>query len=155
MSTPTPSPTEPTKSTTPKALYDILSTAGYILAVSYPVLALSTGTRAAVQLLRDGATLAPAMSGVAALCYLVATVGFAYRRRWSWWLSVAVLGLESALTLIVGTWSYVDPSFFGQTVWRHFGQDYGFFPLFQPLLGLGWLMWPETLEKYGIGKQTE
>ena len=139
-------------STPPKALSDVLSTAGYILAVSYPVLALSTGTRAAVQLLRDGVTLAPAMSGVAALCYLTATVGFAYRRRWSWWLSVAVLGLETALTLVVGTWSFIDPDLFGRTVWRYFGQDYGFFPLFQPLLGLGWLFWPETLRKYGIRK---
>lgn len=131
----------------------IASPAGYILAVSYPVLALSTGVRALFQLFfKDGVTayLPPTMSGIAALCYLMATIGFAYRRRWAWWLSVIVLALETTLTLIVGTWSYIDPALIGSTVWRHFGADYGFFPLFQPLLGLLWLFWPVTLRTYGI-----
>jgi hypothetical protein len=140
---------ETTESQNQSLWASVASPAGYILAVSYPVLALSTGTRAVVQLLREP-TLPAALSGVAALCYLVATIGFAYRRRWSWWLSVAVLGLETALTLIVGTWSIVDPEFIGRTVWRHFGEDYGYFPLFQPLLGLLWLLWPATIAAYGI-----
>ena len=65
----------------------LVSAAGYILAFSYPVLALSTGVRAIYQLFfKEGVTdYGPAiMSGIAALSYLVATVGFAYRRRWSW-----------------------------------------------------------------------
>ncbi len=132
---------------------NVASPAGYILAASYPVLALSTGVRALYQLFfKEGVTdyLPPAMSGLAALCYLTATIGFAYRRRWSWWLSVAVLGIETLLTLVVGTWSYIDPVLMGSTVWRHFGADYGYFPLFQPLLGLLWLFWPVTLRAYGI-----
>ena len=131
---------------------ELISTIGYILAVSYPVLALSTGVRALYQLLSPATVyyFPPIMSGVAGLCYLVATVGFAYRRKWSWWLSVAVLGLETTLTLIIGIWSYVDPALIGRTVWRHFGADYGFFPLFQPVLGLVWLIWPETRRQYGF-----
>ncbi|MEZ4581436.1 MAG: hypothetical protein R3A10_07305 [Caldilineaceae bacterium] len=131
----------------------LVSSFGYILAVSYPVLALSTGTRAVYQLFfKEGVTdyLPAIMSGVAALCYLVATIGFAYRRRWSWWLSLSVLGFETLMTLIVGTWSYIDPEMFGHTVWRHFGQDYGFFPFFQPLIGLVWLLWPATMTAYGV-----
>ena len=54
------------------------------------------------------------------------------------------------MTLLVGFWSFLDPSAVGSTVWRHFGADYGYFPLFQPLLGLIWLFWPETMREYGI-----
>ncbi len=137
---------------------ELVSAFGYILAVSYPVLALSTGTRAVYQLFfkPDVTDPLPAiMSGIAALCYLIAGIGFAYRRRWSWWLSVVVLGFETSMTLVVGTWSTVDPDFFGRTVWRHFGQDYGFFPLFQPLIGLTWLFWPGTRASYEPGSRQE
>ena len=41
----------------------------------------------------------------------------------------------------------------GSTVWRHFGEDYGYFPLFQPLLGLVWLFWPLTMENYGVRRR--
>lgn len=132
-----------------------LITCGYILAVSYPLLALSTGVRALYQIfLKEGVTdyLGPAMSGVAALCYLTATIGFTYRKKWAWQLSVGVLGFETAMTLIVGTLSFIIPDVIGSTAWRYFGADYGFFPLFQPLLGLVWLFWPETLRTYGIAK---
>ena len=135
------------------SLESLVSTIGYILAVSYPVLALSTGVRALYQLfVRDDLlTYFPSlMSATAALFYLAATIGFAYRRRWSWWLSIGTLGLETILTFIVGTWSFIDPAAVGSTVWRHFGEDYGYFPLFQPLLGLVWLLWPATLRDYGV-----
>jgi hypothetical protein len=134
----------------------ILSPIGYILAVSYPVLALSTGVRALFQLfIRDDIVnyFPVIMSGVAALCYLVATIGFAYRRRWTWWLSVVSLGFETLMTLVIGVWSFVDPPFIGSTVWRHFGEDYGYFPLFQPILGLAWLLWPQTLRAYHVRRQ--
>jgi len=139
---------------------NLVSPAGYILALSYPVLALSTGARAAYQLfMRDDIAywLPPIMSGVAALCYLTATVGFAYRRRWTWWLSVGVLAFESAMTLVIGVLSYTHPELVGRTVWRHFGEDYGYFPLFQPLLGLIWLLWPQTMRAYGarLGRAAE
>ncbi len=131
----------------------LVSAAGYILAVSYPVLALSTGARAIYQLLfRDDITyyLPVFLSALAATCYLVATIGFVYRRRWTWWLSLGSLGLETMLTLIVGTLSLIAPELIGSTVWRRFGADYGFFPLFQPIIGLIWLLWPPTMIEYGV-----
>jgi hypothetical protein len=135
---------------------NLVSPAGYILAVSYPVLALSTGVRALYQLFirTDIVDYLPViLSGIAALCYLTATIGFVYRRRWTWWLSVGVLGFETLMTLVVGTWSFINPTLIGSTVWRHFGADYGFFPLFQPILGLIWLLWPQTMLAYGVRGQ--
>lgn len=132
---------------------ELIGVLGNILAVSYPILALSTGVRATYQLFlkADVANLlAPSLSLVAALCYLTATIGFAYRSRWAWRLSVGILAFETALTLLVGTLSLLIPDVIGRTVWRHFGADYGYFPLFQPLIGLVWLLWPATLRAYGF-----
>ncbi|MCO6450334.1 MAG: hypothetical protein J5I90_06040 [Caldilineales bacterium] len=129
------------------------STIGYILAFSYPILALSTGVRSLYQLfLKEGVTyyLPAVLSGVAALCYLTATVGFIVRKRWAWWLSVSVLAFESSMTLIVGVLSFVQPDLIGSTVWRHFGADYGFFPFVQPILGLIWLTRPAIMRAYGV-----
>lgn len=134
---------------------NVVSPAGYILAVSYPVLALSTGARSIYQLFfKTGVDnyLPVYLSALAAMLYLTATLGFAYRRRWTWWLSVAALGFETFMTLLIGVWSLVDPELIGRTVWRHFGEDYGYFPLFQPLFGLVWLFWPLTIAAYGIRK---
>jgi hypothetical protein len=63
---------------------------------------------------------------------------------------MGALGVETLLTLIVGTWSYINPELIGSTVWRHFGADYGYFPLFQPIIGLLWLLWPATMVLYGV-----
>ena len=128
---------------------------GAILAISYPLLALSTGVRAIYQTFTIGG-IGPALSGVAALCYLIATVGFAYRKGWAWRLSLAVLAFETIMTLVVGTLSLLYPDLIGRTVWRNFGADYGYFPLFQPIIGLLWLVWPETRRTYGLlGQETE
>ncbi len=138
----------------PSRRQELISTAGYVLGISYPLLAISTGFRAVFQLFfKEGVEnyLAPSLSLVAAICYLLATVGFFYRKRWAWNLSVGVLIFETMLTLVVGTLSFVYPDLIGRTVWAYFGRDYGWFPLIQPLLGLAWLYWPETKEKYGIG----
>lgn len=155
------STTQPLPQSTPEAtkpegedLWEsLVSPAGYILAVSYPVLALSTGVRAIYQLFfrPDIVDYFPVqLSALAALFYLVATIGFAYRRQWSWYLSVGVLGLETIMTLTIGVWSLIDPEAVGRTVWRRFGEDYGYFPLFQPLIGIVWLVWPQTIRAYGV-----
>ncbi|GEM85715.1 hypothetical protein [Meiothermus granaticius] len=120
---------------------------GQILAVSYPVLALSAGTRAVYQLFfKPGVTdkFPPALSAVAALLYLLATLGFVLRKPWAWWLAVGILTLETAGVLLVGTLSLLEPGVIGRTVWHDYGIDYGFLPLIQPILGLIWLMWPEN-----------
>lgn len=134
-------------------LSGFISAAGVILAISYPVLALSTGVRAIYQLFfKEGVTdyLPVILSAIAAISYLLATIGFAVRRRWAWKLSVGVLAFETMMTLVVGSLSFVIPDVIGSTVWRHFGADYGFFPLVQPLLGLAWLFHPETVRLYAI-----
>jgi hypothetical protein len=136
-----------------QGLSGFIAAAGVILAISYPVLALSTGVRALYQLFfKEGVTnyLAPTLSLVAALCYLTATVGFIVRKRWAWRLSVGVLAFELAMTLIVGTLSLIISDVIGRTVWHHYGIDYGFFPLIQPLLGLAWLFNKQTRVVYGI-----
>lgn len=136
-----------------KAVSELVTVFGFVLAVSYPILALSAGVRAIFQLVFKEDVenyLAPTLSLVAALCYLAATVGFAYRARWSWRLSVSVLAFESVLTLVVGTLSLVVPTTIGSTVWRLYGADYGYFPLFQPLVGLVWLFWPSIRRQHGI-----
>lgn len=132
---------------------DLLSPIGYILGVSYPVLALSTGVRALYQLfLKEGVTnyVGPLLSSVAAILYLIAAIGF-FKRTPRWWrISVTALALETTMTLLVGTLSFIIPDAIGGTVWRHFGQDYGFFPLIQPLLGLAYLLWTPTRVAYGV-----
>lgn len=136
-----------------KGLSGFIAAAGVILAISYPVLALSTGFRAFYQLLlKEGVTnyVGPALSAVAALLYFVAAIGFAVRERWAWRVSVVALSIEMVLVLVVGTLSIVMPDTIGRTAWRLYGIDYGFFPLVQPLLGLLWLFHPKTLVAYGI-----
>lgn len=129
--------------------------AGVILAVSYPVLALSAGVRSIYQLfLKEDVTnyLPAVLSGIAAICYLLATVGFIVRKRWAWRLSVSMLAFELFMVLLIGALSLFMPDTIGHTVWGHFGADYGYFPLIQPLLGLAWLFNGETRKVYGIGR---
>lgn len=143
----------PESTATEPGLSGFIRASGVILGVSYPVLALSTGVRALYQLfLKEGVTdlLPPTLSAIAALCYLTATVGFAYRKKWAWQLSLGVLGFETLMTLLIGTLSFIYPDVIGRTVWRAFGADYGYFPLVQPLLGIAWLLHPATLRGYGL-----
>ena len=140
--------------TTQNALSGFIRAAGVILAISYPVLALSTGTRALYQLFfKEGVTdlLPPLLSAVAAVCYLLATVGFVVRRHWAWRLSVSMLVFELVMVLLVGTLSTIMPDTIGRTVWANFGADYGYFPLIQPILGLAWLFHRETRAAYELG----
>lgn len=147
-------PSETTAEPAESGLSGFIRAAGVILGISYPVLALSTGARAVYQIFfKEGVDymLPSYLSLIAATSYLVATIGFLVRRRWAWYLSVGALGFETVMTLLVGTLSFIIPDTIGSTVWRHFGVDYGFFPLIQPLLGLAWLFHPATRRAYGIG----
>jgi hypothetical protein len=126
---------------------------GKILAVSYPVLAISTGARGLYQLfLKEGVSdyLPPLLTTIAAFLYLIAAVGFARRSKRAWAVSVTALSLEMIGIIVVGILSFTDPELVGDTAWRHFGADYGYFPFIQPLLGLIWLLHPQTLRAYRI-----
>lgn len=133
---------------------------GFVLGVSYPVLAFSIGFRAVYRLCCKPDVvnfLPPALSALTALFYLVATIGFARRWRAAWWISVMSLAVETALTLLVGSLSLTSAyaEVIGNTAWRAFGADYGFVPLIQPILGLIWLLHPTTRVAYGITAPTE
>lgn len=153
MNQTTDQPSNPKQTDPNKKMSDFTYAAGIVLGLSYPILAFSTGARAIFQLFfKEGVTdyLPPTLSAIAATCYLLATVGFFVRRKWAWWLSVSTLGFETCMTFLIGTLSFIIPEVIGRTVWRHYGIDYGFFPLFQPLVGLFWLFSRETLDAYGI-----
>lgn len=137
-------------------LSQVVATFGYIIAVSYPLLALSTGVRAVYQIfVRTDITnkLGPTLTALAAVIYVVAAIGFIVRKKWAWQLSVGALALEMIGVLIVGTLSFATPLLFEHTSWRYFGMDYGFFPVLQPIIGLVWLWWPETRRVYGINSR--
>lgn len=140
----------------PAQRLSLLNALGYILAISYPLLAFSAAGRSVYQLFfKDAPVLAigPWTSAFAAMCYLFAAFGLGFRRRWTWFLSLAVLALETLGTLVVGTLSLLDPQLVGSSVWRAFGLDFALFPLIQPFLGILWLMWPTTCTLYGFGTQ--
>lgn len=136
-------------------LADLLSIFGYVLGVSYPVLALSTSVRSLFQFFFKGEVVnyvPPLLSGLAALCYLVASLGFLYRKKWAWRVSLITLLIETLCAFIVGVLSFIFPELIGRTVWAKFGIDYGFFPFLQPLLGIAWLTWKQTLKEYGLSE---
>ncbi len=154
----------------------LIRAAGAILAVSYPVLALSTGVRAIYQIIEGDPTNSPWLTLLGAIFYTIATIGFAKQprpqpkkpsnklpsqfllARWwrnlsltnAWRISIGVLVIETIFTLVVGTLSITAPDLIGRNVWHTFGRDYGYFPLVQPLLGVAWLLHPETLRTYRI-----
>jgi hypothetical protein len=147
--------TQPTSSTTeqPANLSQLMIVFGYVIAISYPLLALSTGVRAIYQLFfRPDITdkVGPALTALAALIYLIAAIGFVVRKKWAWQMSVGTLVIELIAALVIGVLSFVMVATFEHTSWRYFGLDYGFIPIIQPFLGLAWLFWPQTRKVYGI-----
>lgn len=135
---------------------NFISPIGHVLAFFYPLLAISTGARAIYQLFfKQGVTnyLPVYLTAIAAGIYLVASIGFVYRRRWTWWLSVILLAIEALFAITVGVLSITAPEVIGHTVWSRFGIDYGFLPMLLPLFGLIWLLWPQTMAVYGIGRK--
>ena len=75
----------PNHSAQPAAgLSQLVATFGYVIAFSYPLLALSTGVRAIYQIfVRTDITdkFGPALTAVAAAIYLAATIGFVAREK--------------------------------------------------------------------------
>ena len=156
------------------AMSGFIRAAGAILAISYPVLALSTGVRAIYQIIEGDPANAPWITLIAAILYTIAAIGFLkqprpqvekkkgqskfFLKRWwdeitpqqAWRVSMVVLTFETIMALLVGLLSYISPGLIGRNVWTHFGADYGYFPIIQPLLGLAWLLHPKTMQIYGI-----
>ncbi len=119
------------------------SGAGRTLVAIYGVFALAASARSLVQLVTqaDEAPLAYALSALAGVVYVAATLGLAEigpaPRRLAW----AAVGFELVGVLTVGTLTVLDPGLFpDQTVWSSFGAGYGWLPLVLPFLGLAWLV---------------
>ena len=115
---------------------------GRVLVAVYGVFALAAGARAAVQLAVqfDEAPTAYLLSALAAVVYLVATVGLARGGRSGRRTANVACAVELAGVLVVGTLSLVDPAAFPDaTVWSGYGQGYGYVPLVLPVLGLLWV----------------
>jgi hypothetical protein len=115
---------------------------GRVLIAVYGLLALAATGRSVFQLLDDfeRAPVAYALSALAAVVYIVATVALVlpgdrwYRVAW------ITIGFELLGVLVVGVLSIVDPVLFpDKTVWSQFGRGYGFVPLVLPVLGMLWL----------------
>ena len=80
------------------------------------------------------------LSALAALIYLVATIGLVRGGPTGRRAAVIACSVELAGVLVVGTLSLVDRAAFPDaTVWSVFGKGYGFVPLVLPVLGLLWL----------------
>jgi len=115
---------------------------GRVLVAVYAVFALAAGARAAVQIAVqfDEAPLAYLLSALAAVVYVVATVGLARGGRSGRRTALTACSVELAGVLVVGTLSLADRAAFpDDTVWSGYGQGYGFIPLVLPVLGLLWL----------------
>ena len=83
----------------------LLRRAGTILAISYPVLALSTGFRSVYQLfLKEEVVnyMGPALSGVAACAISLPRLALPIGVAGPGGLSVGVLGFESFMTVLIG-----------------------------------------------------
>jgi hypothetical protein len=115
---------------------------GRLLVAVYALLALAATGRSILQISEyfDRAPLSYVLSALAALIYIVATVGLARGDRGSVRVAAIALTIELFGVLVVGAISYAAPATFpDKTVWSHFGQGYGYVPLVLPVLGLLWI----------------
>jgi hypothetical protein len=115
---------------------------GRVLIFVYAVFAVAATGRSAYQLVTraDEAPFPYALSAVAAVVYVGATLGLA--REGDTWRRVAwvACATELAGVLVVGTLSVLDQQLFpDDTVWSSYGAGYGYFPLVLPFAGLAWL----------------
>ncbi len=115
---------------------------GRALIAVYGVLALAATGRSFVQIATrfDEAPVAYALSALAAVVYIVATVALIARGRGWYLVAWITIGFEFLGVLVVGGLSLFDPALFpDDTVWSFFGRGYLFIPLVLPLLGMWWL----------------
>lgn len=112
---------------------------GRALVAVYAVFALAAASRSLFQLATkfNEAPTAYALSAVAGIVYVVATVALARNSRR---IALVTIGTELIGVLVVGILTVADKSVFpDQTVWSGFGDGYGYIPLVLPFVGLWWL----------------
>lgn len=145
MSEPTrPAPDAPTPDARPAGVPDDHTGhgAGRLLVAVYGLLALAATGRSVLQIVEyfHRAPVSYLLSALAAVIYIVATVGLAGGGRTSVRVAAVAVAIELVGVLVVGSLSYAMPQAFpDKTVWSHFGQGYGYVPLVLPFLGLWWI----------------
>jgi hypothetical protein len=116
---------------------------GRVLIFVYGVFALSATARATVQIVTkfSEAPLAFSLSALAAVIYIVATVGLVLGDRRGRRIALVCCTVELIGVLGIGALSVAVPDDFPHpTVWSNFGQGYGYVPLVLPILGLWWIL---------------
>lgn len=124
------------------ATSDRLGGLGRVLIAVYLVLAIAATFRSVYQIITkfDEAPVAYALSALAGVVYIVATIALIKRRGIWRTIAWAALIFELCGVLIVGVLSVVVPQLFGHpSVWSYFGSGYLFIPLILPIVGLLWL----------------
>ncbi|WP_298181392.1 hypothetical protein [Saccharomonospora sp.] len=115
---------------------------GRVLIAVYAIFAIGATARALSQIATrfDEAPVPYALSALAAVVYLLATVALA-KRGVKWWrVAVAACAFEMIGVLVIGTVSLALPEAFPDaTVWSNYGMGYLFIPLVLPVFGLLWL----------------
>jgi hypothetical protein len=112
---------------------------GRLLIAVYAIFALSATARSGVQLATKfhDAPLAYLLSALAAVVYIVATVGLV---RGASMVVAFSCTVELVGVLTIGTLSVLDKAAFPEaTVWSVYGRGYGFVPVVLPILGLLWI----------------
>jgi cytochrome bd-type quinol oxidase subunit 2 len=115
---------------------------GRVLIAVYILFAIAATSRASLQIATKfhEAPVAYLLSALAAVIYIIATVGLAKGGPNGRRTAVICCTVELVGVLAVGAISLLDPLLFpDDTVWSGFGQGYGYVPLVLPVLGLLWL----------------
>lgn len=116
---------------------------GRVLVIVYAVMALAATGRSFVQIVRrfDESPLAYSLSALAAVVYIIATLGLVLAGRRGWYtIAWVAIVFELVGVLVVGTLSLTHPELFQHdSVWSVFGRGYLFIPLVLPMFGIWWL----------------
>ena len=97
------------------------------------------------------ATYIPAhLSTFVGVLYIFIILGLRKRSPGWWWVTLALLLVERAGVLIVGTIDVIWRPFPYATVWSNYGIGYFFMPLVLPFVGLAYMLRKETRAAYGL-----